>query len=339
MRYRRQTTESAGFYNTAGFNDDTRAFFSIPARHDLARRIDCAYLSELVVQGRLPMEEAAEVADRPRLSPAQKSLQAVSRLNAAALARLPAAVRRPAFDPAAAGKRHRASGDRRLPPRPSGGLHRRRHRGQGRQIGASSAPRCSSRTCPTRWRRRIVFIPWRRLGAAARYRVMGVIRQALFAPRDRARSAGGADRALHPCCHADPVGKRLLPGRAMAAWIFPIPTSPPIWPRRRHPRSAIGWLALALAAAAPDGRRPAHHPVLRQSSSPTAPSLRPPSPHSPNAAGPACRPGSPPTRLFPPPWWIASCRPRMPPIARASQAALGVADAGQRAARRISPNG
>jgi len=62
MRYRRLTTESAGFYNTAGFNDDTRAFFSIPARHDLARRIDCTYLSELVVQGRLPIEEAAHVA-------------------------------------------------------------------------------------------------------------------------------------------------------------------------------------------------------------------------------------------------------------------------------------
>ena len=62
MRYRRQTTESAGFYNTAGFNDDTRAFFSIPARHDLARRIDCAYLAELVAQGRLPIEEAHDVA-------------------------------------------------------------------------------------------------------------------------------------------------------------------------------------------------------------------------------------------------------------------------------------
>jgi len=62
MRYRRLTTESAGFYNTAGFNDDTRAFFSIPARHDLARRVDCTYLSELVIQGRLPVEEAAEVA-------------------------------------------------------------------------------------------------------------------------------------------------------------------------------------------------------------------------------------------------------------------------------------
>jgi glucuronate isomerase len=62
MRYRRLTTESAGFANTAGFNDDTRAFFSIPARHDLARRIDCAYLAELVAQKRMEMDEAAEVA-------------------------------------------------------------------------------------------------------------------------------------------------------------------------------------------------------------------------------------------------------------------------------------
>jgi glucuronate isomerase len=62
LRFRRQTTESAGFYNTAGFNDDTRAFFSIPARHDLARRIDCAYLAELVATGRLEEDEAAEVA-------------------------------------------------------------------------------------------------------------------------------------------------------------------------------------------------------------------------------------------------------------------------------------
>ncbi len=62
MRFRRQVTESAGFYNTAGFNDDTRAFFSIPARHDLARRVDCAYLAELVCQGRIEQDEAAEVA-------------------------------------------------------------------------------------------------------------------------------------------------------------------------------------------------------------------------------------------------------------------------------------
>jgi glucuronate isomerase len=62
MRYRRRMTESAGFYNLAGFNDDTRAFFSIPARHELARRIDCAYLAELVSRKRLEMDEAAEVA-------------------------------------------------------------------------------------------------------------------------------------------------------------------------------------------------------------------------------------------------------------------------------------
>ena len=100
MRYRRQTTESAGFYNTAGFNDDTRAFFSIPARHDLARRIDCAYLSELVIQGRLAHGGSRPGRSRSGLQPAQKSLQAVNRLNAAALARLPAAIARPAFDPA-----------------------------------------------------------------------------------------------------------------------------------------------------------------------------------------------------------------------------------------------
>jgi glucuronate isomerase len=62
LRFRRQSTESAGFYNTVGFNDDTRAFFSIPARHDLARRIDCAYLAELVATHRLDEDEACEVA-------------------------------------------------------------------------------------------------------------------------------------------------------------------------------------------------------------------------------------------------------------------------------------
>ncbi len=62
MRFRRQTTETAGFYNTVGFNDDTRAFLSIPARHDLARRIDCAYLAELVATHRLGESEAAEIA-------------------------------------------------------------------------------------------------------------------------------------------------------------------------------------------------------------------------------------------------------------------------------------
>ncbi len=61
-RYRELTTETAGFYNTVGFNDDTRAFPSIPARHDVARRVDCAYLGELVAAHRLDEDEAAEVA-------------------------------------------------------------------------------------------------------------------------------------------------------------------------------------------------------------------------------------------------------------------------------------
>jgi len=61
-RFRELTTETAGFYNTVGFNDDTRAFCSIPARHDVARRVDCAYLAELVVKHLLDEDEAREVA-------------------------------------------------------------------------------------------------------------------------------------------------------------------------------------------------------------------------------------------------------------------------------------
>jgi glucuronate isomerase len=61
-RFRELATETAGFYNTVGFNDDTRAFCSIPARHDVARRVDCAYLATLVVTGRLDEDEAHDVA-------------------------------------------------------------------------------------------------------------------------------------------------------------------------------------------------------------------------------------------------------------------------------------
>jgi len=61
-RFREMTTETAGFYNTVGFNDDTRAFCSIPARHDVARRVDCAFLATLVATGRLAEDEAFEVA-------------------------------------------------------------------------------------------------------------------------------------------------------------------------------------------------------------------------------------------------------------------------------------
>jgi len=62
MRFREQATETAGFYNTVGFNDDTRAFLSIPARHDVARRVDCAFLGRLVAEHRLDEDEAHEVA-------------------------------------------------------------------------------------------------------------------------------------------------------------------------------------------------------------------------------------------------------------------------------------
>lgn len=61
-RFRELVTETAGFYNTSGFVDDTRAFLSIPARHDLARRVDAGYLARLVVEHRLPEDEAVETA-------------------------------------------------------------------------------------------------------------------------------------------------------------------------------------------------------------------------------------------------------------------------------------
>jgi glucuronate isomerase len=61
-RFREHSLSSAGFYNTVGFNDDTRAFMSIPARHDVARRVDCAVLARLVAEHRLEEDEAAQLA-------------------------------------------------------------------------------------------------------------------------------------------------------------------------------------------------------------------------------------------------------------------------------------
>jgi glucuronate isomerase len=61
-RFRESVTETAGFYNTSGFVDDTRAFASIPARHDVSRRVDAGYLAELVVRGQLELDEATETA-------------------------------------------------------------------------------------------------------------------------------------------------------------------------------------------------------------------------------------------------------------------------------------
>jgi glucuronate isomerase len=61
MRMRDMCTETAGLYNTVGFNDDTRAFPSIPARHDIARRVDCSWLACQVTEHRLREDEAFEL--------------------------------------------------------------------------------------------------------------------------------------------------------------------------------------------------------------------------------------------------------------------------------------
>lgn len=62
-RFRQRVTETAGIYNTAGFNDDTRAFASIPARHDLARRLDCNYLARLVARHIVDMNDARTMSE------------------------------------------------------------------------------------------------------------------------------------------------------------------------------------------------------------------------------------------------------------------------------------
>jgi glucuronate isomerase len=62
QRFRESVTETAGFYNTVGFNDDTRAFLSIPARHDVARRMDAAFLAKLLVEHRIDEDEAFDLA-------------------------------------------------------------------------------------------------------------------------------------------------------------------------------------------------------------------------------------------------------------------------------------
>lgn len=72
-RFREMTTETAGFYNTVGFNDDTRAFPSIPARHDVARRVDCAFLARLVSEHRLREDEACELAPELAYTLAKKA--------------------------------------------------------------------------------------------------------------------------------------------------------------------------------------------------------------------------------------------------------------------------
>jgi glucuronate isomerase len=60
-RYRSMVMETAGLYNTAGFNDDTRAFVSIPARHDLARRMDAEYLAGLIARHIIGKDDALKM--------------------------------------------------------------------------------------------------------------------------------------------------------------------------------------------------------------------------------------------------------------------------------------
>ena len=62
LRFLEQAIETAGFYNTVGFNDDTRAFLSIPARHDVWRRVACRFLATCVVEHRFGEDEAFELA-------------------------------------------------------------------------------------------------------------------------------------------------------------------------------------------------------------------------------------------------------------------------------------
>ena len=61
IKFREATVEIAGFYRGSGFIDDTRAFLSIPARHDMARRVDASYLAALVAEGRLSLVEAKQI--------------------------------------------------------------------------------------------------------------------------------------------------------------------------------------------------------------------------------------------------------------------------------------
>jgi glucuronate isomerase len=61
MRYRAAVTETAGIYNTVGFNDDARSLVSIPARHDLSRRVDSNFLAGLVARHIIEMDEAYQM--------------------------------------------------------------------------------------------------------------------------------------------------------------------------------------------------------------------------------------------------------------------------------------
>ncbi|MCB2413369.1 glucuronate isomerase [Demequina sp. TTPB684] len=75
MRFREAVTDTAGFFNTTGFVDDTRAFFTVPARHDLARRIDAGFLARLVAEHRLDLDEAFETANELAVGLAKRAYE------------------------------------------------------------------------------------------------------------------------------------------------------------------------------------------------------------------------------------------------------------------------
>ena len=77
-RYFDQVMETAGLYNTAGFNDDTRAFVSIPARHDVWRRASANWLAGLVVRGLIDRAEATEMASDMANGLARRAYKLVS---------------------------------------------------------------------------------------------------------------------------------------------------------------------------------------------------------------------------------------------------------------------
>ena len=79
-RYREQINETAGLYNTVGFNDDTRAFPSIPARHDLSRRVDANWIAGLVARGIVDLDDAQEMIQDTAYRLAKKAYRILDRV-------------------------------------------------------------------------------------------------------------------------------------------------------------------------------------------------------------------------------------------------------------------
>ena len=199
LRFRSAVTETAGFSRSSGFIDDTRAFCSIPARHDASRRIEASFLARLVAEHRISEDRAHEHHRRPRRRLPPKGLQAVSMTNSpspganrprgpsppepqpppvgqgAGADRPPGPWRLPPLAPGLVhppGRRRRGVGHRRLhrpPPRRGPGPRRAGrplHRGGTRRRGGLLRDRQQHRRGRGRGRRR----PARRTGRSPRHR-------------------------------------------------------------------------------------------------------------------------------------------------------------------------